>query len=130
MLVNFSEFVRRLKSIKEPCHFVYTLRNDKAIDLTLVVNGETVPGIGILLEPEAAPGYELPDPDPFKDTNIAKAEGWGLFDVDGRWQLQKLDNSNSFSTDAHAILHVAGKARYGSPYHMAAIAAIGTLVGG
>lgn len=65
----------------------------------------------------------------------AETEGWGLFDVDGRLQLQRIDypdegdSAPEFDSDAHAIVWVARQAEYGSQYHMDALHLIGTLSG-
>jgi hypothetical protein len=71
------------------------------------------------------------------DTKIAQNEGWDLFDVDGRLQLQKIDdptncewldyNDPKFKSDADAIIFVAMKANEGSAYHREAIELIGSL---
>lgn len=72
------------------------------------------------------------------DNAQALDEGWDLFDVDGRFQLQRIDDpaghecldydEPKFQSDAHAIVEVATKARAGSAYHWKALALIGTLV--
>lgn len=61
------------------------------------------------------------------DEAQALLEGWSLFDVDGRWQLQRVDEDKKFESDAEAIIFVASKANEGSEYHMRAIEMIGTL---
>lgn len=68
------------------------------------------------------------DRTPLRCQARAHDEGWGLFEVDGRWQLQRSDDRNVFPTDADAVCYVADRAQGGSPYHRAAIEAIGTLV--
>lgn len=73
------------------------------------------------------------------DNDQALHEGWDLFDVDGRFQLQRIDfpedhgdlldyTKPKFQSDAHAIVEVATKARAGSKYHWDALHLIGTLV--
>lgn len=57
----------------------------------------------------------------------AVSEGWALFDVDGRLQLQKDDEQAKFESDADAIIFVALKAHAGSAYHRAALEWIGKL---
>ena len=72
------------------------------------------------------------------DNSIALAEGWDLFDVEGRLHLQRIDfpadhvgildyTEPKFASDAEAVIHVALKASQGSSYHMGAIALIGQL---
>jgi len=65
-------------------------------------------------------------------------EGWDLFDVDGRLQLQRIDcpadygdlldyAEPKFQSDAHAIVEVSTKARAGSAYHWDALHRIATI---
>lgn len=61
------------------------------------------------------------------DEAQALLEGWSMFEVDGRWQLQRDDEAKKFESDAEAIIFVASKANEGSDYHMRAIEMIGTL---
>lgn len=73
----------------------------------------------------------------YGNTLQALEEGWDLFDVDGRFQLQKLDDPASvpelgytepkFKSDLDALLFVAHQALRGSKYHRNALALIGTL---
>lgn len=56
----------------------------------------------------------------------AQTEGWGLFIVDGRYQLQRDDEANMFSSDAQALIYVALKANDGSRFHREALELIGT----
>lgn len=67
----------------------------------------------------------------------AQSEGWDLFEVDGRYQLHRIDSPDldelgysqpKFSTDADALIHVAMKAHFGSEYHRVALETIGTSV--
>lgn len=68
----------------------------------------------------------------------AFAEGWGLFEVDGRYQLQRLDNpadlpelgyeDPKFNSDMDALAHVVQQAVAGSVYHAEAMYSIGGLV--
>lgn len=72
------------------------------------------------------------------DNAQALDEGWDLFDVGGRLQLQRIDcpsdhpilgyDEPKFQSDAHAIVEVATKARAGSKYHWDALHLIGTEV--
>lgn len=75
------------------------------------------------------------------DNAQALSEGWDLFDVDGRLQLQRIDcpsdqgelldySEPKFTSDAHAIVEVATAARKGSKYHWEALHLIGTLAEG
>lgn len=67
----------------------------------------------------------------------AQAEGWDLFDVDGRIQLQRIDDPAAcpelgydepkFDSDVAAILHVAWQAQHCSNYHHNALSLIGQL---
>ena len=73
------------------------------------------------------------------DNTQALSEGWDLFDVDGRIQLQRIDfppdhgdlldyAEPKFQSDAHAIVQVATWARVnGSKYHWDALHLIGAL---
>lgn len=72
------------------------------------------------------------------DNTQALSEGWDLFNVDGRVQLQRIDDPASvevlgydepkFASDADALIHLALHANAGSAYHRDAIERIGTLV--
>jgi hypothetical protein len=71
--------------------------------------------------------------------NSAQAlqEGWDVFDVDGRCQLQRLDDPSSiealgynepkFASDTDAIIYVALRAHEGSAYHRDALDLVGEL---
>ena len=71
------------------------------------------------------------------DNTQALHEGWDLFDVDGRWHLQRIDCPSDhefldyaepkFQSDAHAIVQVSLWAHKGSKYHWDALHLIGTL---
>lgn len=72
------------------------------------------------------------------DNNQALSEGWDLFEVDGRIQLQRIDCPSDhidildyaepkFESDAHAVVEVAAKASAGSAYHWGALHLIGSL---
>ena len=71
------------------------------------------------------------------DNTQALSEGWDLFDVEGRLQLQKVDDPEAdpslgytepkFDSDAEAIIFVAKQADAGSEYHMTALGLIGAL---
>jgi len=71
------------------------------------------------------------------DNRQAISEGWDLFDVEGRIQLQKIDDPSVlndldainplFPSDADALIWVALRAANGSVYHRGAIERIGTL---
>lgn len=69
------------------------------------------------------------------DDAIARAEGWGLFETEGRLQLQRNDEPESgqdapkFASDADAIVHVVMQAQAGSTYHSKALSLLGALVG-
>ena len=71
----------------------------------------------------------------FKNEKAVR-EGWDLFDVDGRLQLQRIDSPTAheihldydvakFQSDADAIIHVALEAQRGSEYHRSALNLIG-----
>jgi hypothetical protein len=69
------------------------------------------------------------------DNAQAVAEGWDLFDVDGRIQLQRIDapeldgsgyDEPKFASDADALIFVALQAHAGAAYHREAIERIGT----
>jgi hypothetical protein len=63
--------------------------------------------------------------DPFFDNSQAVREGWSIFDCsgsdNGRWQLQKCDDSDKCSTDLVAWDHVRTAADAGSEYHASAL---------
>lgn len=77
------------------------------------------------------------DENVFNNTR-ALSEGWDLFDVEGRIQLQRIDDpandeslgcaAPKFASDADALIHVALQANAGSAYHRDAIERIGTSV--
>jgi hypothetical protein len=81
--------------------------------------------------PNTTPAY------PGWDGHRASSEGWDLWDVDGRIQLQRIDDPGSdptldftepkFDSDADAIIHVAMHAALGSEYHREALELIGAL---
>lgn len=62
------------------------------------------------------------------DKDRAREEGWGLFAVDGRYQLQRDDEAGVFESDVDALLFVSAKAIEGSKRHLGALLKIGTLV--
>jgi hypothetical protein len=62
------------------------------------------------------------------DNTQAIAEGWSLFEVEGRYQLQKDDEAGKFDTDAAAIVFVSLQAAAGSQYHWDALHRIGEAV--
>jgi hypothetical protein len=75
---------------------------------------------------------------PTFDNTCALLEGWDLFDVGGRIQLQRIDcptehapalpyTEPRFKSDAHAVIHVARLAGMGSIYHTLALEMIGAL---
>lgn len=70
------------------------------------------------------------------DNTQALAEGWDLFDTEGRIQLSRIDDPANndlgydepkFPSDTEAILFVAKRAMEGSAYHYDAIDSIGML---
>jgi hypothetical protein len=61
-------------------------------------------------------------------SNLARLEGWGLFNVDGRLQLQRVDEIGCFEDDPHALMFVARRASEGSQVHLEALRKIGSLV--
>lgn len=72
---------------------------------------------------------------PFQSEQACR-EGWDLFEVDGRIQLQRLDDPSGcdfldyqepkFATDTDAIIFVALQANSGSEYHRSALDRLGT----
>lgn len=68
-------------------------------------------------------------------SNRALTEGWDLFEVEGRLQIQRLDNPASlewldytepkFDGDDEAIAHVHRNAAIGSEYHRQALSLVG-----
>lgn len=64
------------------------------------------------------------------DQSLAELEGWGLFEVDGRIQLQRDDALGIFDCDADALLFVALKAHNdNSGYHYTALEMVGQRAG-
>ena len=55
---------------------------------------------------------------------IAALDGWGLFDVDGKLELQRDDEANVFADDAAALAHVEEQAAAGSTLHALALALV------
>lgn len=116
-------------------HFI-TYHGASMVEMLLETDGDT-PGhkdIRVLLKNDGT--WEVMSvPVPIKlenhfsayDAGFAQAEGWGMFEVDGRYQLQRDDEAGIFESDGDAILFVAAKAA-DSPLHKAAIMMIGTLV--
>lgn len=82
------------------------------------------------------PEVEESDEEAFNNSQ-ALSEGWDLFDVEGRIQLQRIDDPASdeglgyhdpkFASDADALIYVAVRAHGGSIYHRDAIEHIGSL---
>lgn len=72
------------------------------------------------------------------DNTRALKEGWDLFDIEGRYCLQRIDvpsddeflgyKEPKFASDSMAIIFVAQKAYQGSDYHWGALDRIGMLV--
>ncbi len=71
--------------------------------------------------------------------DVARSEGWDLFDVDGVFRLQKIDDPGNwdidlgytepkFTDDVEAIIYVAQKAKDGSDYHWRALGLMGSKV--
>lgn len=61
------------------------------------------------------------------ERDLSHEEGWGLFEVDGRWMLQRLDSKGKFVDDADALMWVAKQASEGSEHHLVALRKIGSL---
>lgn len=79
---------------------------------------------------------EYAEENPF-DNKQAVSEGWDLFEVEGRIQLQRIDcpdldelgyDEPKFASDADALIFVALQAHAESAYHRDAIERIGTSV--
>lgn len=114
-------------------------------ELTPQRDGSTRVDVLFSVEKERAKeilGYEVEEcewltPDDFQNSQ-ALAEGWDLFDVEGRIQLQRIDcpsdhdcltyDEPKFASDADALIFVALQAHGSSAYHRDAIERIGTLV--
>jgi hypothetical protein len=67
----------------------------------------------------------MSEPTPFDNTQAEK-EGWAIFDCagtseNGRWQLQRDDESEVFTDDAEAWRFVNHMAETGSQYHQEAL---------
>lgn len=56
-----------------------------------------------------------------EDSEKASAQGWGVFDCDGEYQLQRHDDSNIFLTDHAAATYVKGRASLGDELAQKAI---------
>lgn len=63
------------------------------------------------------------------EDELNSSEGWGLFEVDGRYQIQRNDELDVqiFASDADALIWVCAKAAT-SRRHRAAVELVGTLV--
>jgi hypothetical protein len=63
--------------------------------------------------------------DPVFDNTQATEEGWSIFDCagsdNGRWQLQKCDDAETFRTDMEAWVFVRDMPEASSPYHTMAM---------
>lgn len=53
--------------------------------------------------------------------DIGHSEGWGIFNAEGKTQLQRLDEKEVFVDDEQAWIHVASKAHRGSLPHKSAL---------
>jgi len=76
-------------------------------------------------------GGEITGSDDTFDGEQATREGWDLFDVEGRIQLQRIDEPEDainphFPSDADALVFVALQAYNGSKYHRDALERIGS----
>lgn len=49
---------------------------------------------------------------------LATSEGWGVFECEDDFQLQKIDEMETFKTDEDAHAFVKSKANEGSPLHL------------
>ena len=83
------------------------------------------------------PAFPMLRPWKIAGNDQAFSEGWGLFDVDGRYQLQRLDNPEEipglgyeepkFESDMDVMAHIVLQAIAGSTYHAEAMYSIGAL---
>lgn len=62
-----------------------------------------------------------------EERDLSHEEGWGMFEVDGRWMLQRDDEAGKFVDDVDALMWVAQQAREGSARHLVALRKIGGL---
>lgn len=60
-----------------------------------------------------------------EERDLSQEEGWGMFEVDGRWMLQRFEDI--FDSDADALMWVAKRASAGSARHLVALRKIGSL---
>jgi hypothetical protein len=60
-----------------------------------------------------------------EERDLSHEEGWGMFEVDGRWMLQRFEGI--FDSDVDALMWVAQQAIDGSARHRVALRKIGSL---
>lgn len=87
-----------------------------------------------LIDTRPAPPLIPADADPVKHPHHSAAEGWGLFDEDGTYKIQRIDDPHEgwlrFKTDDEALGFVFQRSVSGSPYHAAAFQLHATPVPG
>ena len=79
------------------------------------------------------PTAPAPVGNPIDHPEQAEREGWGLFGVDGRYQILMLDDPSyrppeQLESDGAALAFVGHRATNGSRYHQAALDLVGQLV--
>lgn len=125
--ITFAELRARLRTTEEPYYFADAgALDDYTLHLECVSEDPTIHGLTIHIHPGMTPPrITAPCRFPDYDADEALKEGWAMFDVDGRWQLQRDDEMARFASDAEAILYVASCATAGSKLHLEAINMIG-----
>ena len=108
-MIDFTEFRRRLNDSEEAFDAVMAPGMTNTVLLKFRSENPDVNGVLVQLFPHGSPGFSAPEkPHRFAkylDHVIqAQSEGWAMFEVDGRWMLQRDDEENKFESDAEAIL--------------------------
>ncbi len=113
-------------------HLVYSWSDaiDDSIQLSAVSEDPKINGLLIVIRRNGEVDFAFPAAPRFPDYDAAaaQAEGWGMFETEGRYQLQRDDEADVFESDGAAIIHVALRASMGDKMHCEAINMIGQLV--
>lgn len=125
--VNYPQFLRKISSMGDLYRMRISLLSQDEMWIDLMHDSKTGVVARIKLQEAFAPTFELPMLSPREDQTQANEEGWGLFSVDGRWQIQCVDEAGKFDNDADALVYVARRSAQ-SMYHRLAIIAVGQLV--
>lgn len=129
--INLEGLRALLAASEETYHFIDSgdIRHQDMV-LECVSDDPCINGAEIKIAKHFMPACTIPARPRFPDYDAAKAqaEGWAMFEAEGRYQLQRDDEANVFESDADAIIHVAVCAKAGSKLHLEALHMIGRLV--